>query len=220
MWTYEGGVKSELMDNRLRLNATYFLNRFNDLQLQAFVGSAGAVATGNAGKASVHGLELEATLAVTDELLLRGAIATMSDKHIEVDPTSDVATNRATELPTTPAFEGSFGFDWTVPVSALKGSVSLAGTYTHRASFYPGTVQKVNTLTPAVDLVDASLSWMHEDEQFSVIVSGKNLLDERYAFTTLFIAGVTNAKYPSERAIWRDLAIAPVVFGPQRVNEG
>lgn len=203
VWTYEGGLKSELMDNRLRLNATYFLNKFSDLQLQAFVGTAGAVATGNAGKARVHGLELEATLVASDGLLLRGSLATMSDKYTQLDPTSDVATNKATELPTTPAFEGTVGFDWTAPAAVLNGSVALAASYTHRASFYPGTVQTVNTLTKPVDLIDASLTWMHEDERFSVSLSGKNLLDERYAFTTLFIAGVTNAKYPSERATWR-----------------
>jgi iron complex outermembrane receptor protein len=202
VWTYEAGVKSELMDNRLRVNATYFLNKFNDLQLQAFVGSAGAVATSNAGKARVHGLELETTYAATDDLTLRASIATMSDKYTRVDPTSDVATNRATELPTTPSFESSVGFDWSIPSPDVDGTLDVGATYTHRASFYPGTVQTFRTLTKAQDLVDARLTWMHEDEQFSVTVSGRNLLDKHYPFATLFVAGVVNAKYPAERRMW------------------
>lgn len=202
VWTYEGGIKSEFMDNRLRLNATYFLNEFSDLQLQAFVGAAGAVATSNAGKARVHGLELEATYAATDELTLRASVATMSDKYTRVDPTSDVATNRATELPTTPAFEGTIGFDWDIPAPGMDGEIGVGGSYTHRASFYPGTVQTFLTEVKAQDLVDARVSWTHEDGQWSVTASGRNLLDRYYTFTTLFVAGIVNARYPAERRSW------------------
>jgi len=202
VWTYEAGFKSEFADNRMRLNATYFLNKFSDLQLQAFVGAAGAVATSNAGKARVHGLEVEATYAATDELTLRASVATMSDKYTRVDPTSDVATNRATGLPTTPAFEGSVGFDWNVPVPAMDGEIAVGSTYTHRASFFPGTVQTFLTRVKSQDLVDARIGWTHEDGQWSVTASGRNLLDRHYTFTTLFIAGVVNARYPAARREW------------------
>ena len=59
------------------------------------------------------------------------------------------------------------------------------------------------SLTPPADLLDAYVGWQNPAENFSLILSGKNLLDERYAFTTLAIPGVVNGKYPNERLSWR-----------------
>jgi iron complex outermembrane receptor protein len=62
VWTYEGGIKSEFADNRIRLNAGYFYNDFSDLQLQAFLNAPGVppgtVVTSNSGTAKVDGIEV------------------------------------------------------------------------------------------------------------------------------------------------------------------
>jgi len=56
--SYEGGVKSEWFDNRLRANLTGFAYHYTGLQIQSLL-SPGNAFIGNAKSASVRGLELE-----------------------------------------------------------------------------------------------------------------------------------------------------------------
>ncbi len=66
--TYEGGLKSELFDRRLRANVAVFYNDYQNLQVSFFdpvyVGSR----RGNAGQAHSYGVELETDAALTDAL--------------------------------------------------------------------------------------------------------------------------------------------------------
>jgi len=56
---FEVGVKSTLMDNQLRLNATAYSYEFDDLQLDYFDSAAIVFLTINAGKATSEGVELD-----------------------------------------------------------------------------------------------------------------------------------------------------------------
>src|SRR4029077_9615175 len=67
-WTYEAGVKSTFLDNRLRVNAAYYYIDWEDLQLDTPVASApGTFFIDHAGKATSAGVEVEAALLVFDE---------------------------------------------------------------------------------------------------------------------------------------------------------
>jgi len=71
---YEIGVKSTLLQNRLRLNAAGFTYDYTNLQVRLPV-PTGGVTIDNAGEASVWGLELEGSLLIGDRLRLDGNIA-------------------------------------------------------------------------------------------------------------------------------------------------
>jgi iron complex outermembrane receptor protein len=66
-WTYEVGVKTDLLSNRLRVNANYFLAKAKDLALNATVG-IGAFPVQNSGTATIKGLETEITAIPADGL--------------------------------------------------------------------------------------------------------------------------------------------------------
>ncbi|MCY3988040.1 MAG: TonB-dependent receptor, partial [Gammaproteobacteria bacterium] len=75
---FELGSKSLLADGRVRLNASFYVNQFEDLLATRFV-DAGATTlafTDNAGEIDAIGLEVELDWAVTDQLQL-GARASM-----------------------------------------------------------------------------------------------------------------------------------------------
>jgi iron complex outermembrane recepter protein len=69
IWSYEGGLKTEWLEHRLRVNATGFYYDYTDLQVQQLI-SAGTLTIGNAATAHVKGLELEAVGKVTRDLQL------------------------------------------------------------------------------------------------------------------------------------------------------
>ncbi len=74
---FEGGVKSTLFDNQLRLNVTAYDYEYDDLQVDFFNSPTFAFITLNAGKAKTRGFELDAEYAPFSiaGLTLRGTLA-------------------------------------------------------------------------------------------------------------------------------------------------
>ena len=70
-WTYELGLKSSWLDDRVQANAALFFVDWDDMQLSQFDPSAGGFVT-NAGESTSQGVELELSAEVTDELTLFG----------------------------------------------------------------------------------------------------------------------------------------------------
>jgi len=64
IWSYETGIRTDLADGRLRINATAFYNEVEDLQTTSAV--QGDFLTTNAGGLEVPGFELELTALPTD----------------------------------------------------------------------------------------------------------------------------------------------------------
>jgi iron complex outermembrane recepter protein len=80
LWSYEGGMKSQWLDNRLRFNADGFLSRYTDQVVTVFRGSAtgGAVSSlENAGESEIWGFEMEAVA-----LPVRGVEATLNYSYL------------------------------------------------------------------------------------------------------------------------------------------
>jgi iron complex outermembrane recepter protein len=118
--TYEVGVKSDLFNNRLRVNANYFISDTDDLTLnaQVIVDGLATFPVTNAGKAQVKGLEVEITAVPTDGLtLFLSGTGLMDGKFKSLNPTSAPANSLASYgvspiVPQTPDFSVSFGFDY------------------------------------------------------------------------------------------------------------
>jgi len=76
---YQAGIKSDLFDRRVRLNADLFYYDYTDLQLTTLGTFAGTNTPGqfttNAASSEIYGIELEAQFAATDNLLLSASYA-------------------------------------------------------------------------------------------------------------------------------------------------
>ncbi|MBN7795905.1 TonB-dependent receptor [Parahaliea mediterranea] len=70
--SYELGFKSQLLENRLRLNLAAFYSDYEDLQIQAFLN--GRQFFDNAGKASIEGAEAELEWLPADGLTLTASV--------------------------------------------------------------------------------------------------------------------------------------------------
>jgi iron complex outermembrane recepter protein len=70
--TYELGAKTEWWDNRVRLNAAVFHSNYDDIQINTQSDPNVPTASDilNAGEATIDGVELEVTAALTDELTI------------------------------------------------------------------------------------------------------------------------------------------------------
>jgi iron complex outermembrane recepter protein len=87
-WSYEAGLKADLMDNRLRVNLTAFLLDIKGLQTpSAFTRANGSIAfiTRNFADYRNKGLELEVTARPADGFTVFGSVGYMDDEY-RLDP--------------------------------------------------------------------------------------------------------------------------------------
>lgn len=71
--SYEVGAKTQLWNNRVRLNVSAYYNDYKDLQTQNFIN--GRQAFDNAGKAKIKGFEVETDIVPVEGLTLSGSLA-------------------------------------------------------------------------------------------------------------------------------------------------
>ena len=76
----EAGGKFTVLDGRGRINAALFHAKYEDLQVSTFDGNASFV-VGNAAESVVTGLEADWTFAVTEHLILSGALALLDAEY-------------------------------------------------------------------------------------------------------------------------------------------
>jgi iron complex outermembrane recepter protein len=89
LWNYEGGIKSEFADHRVRLNVSVFYMRWKDLQMEAFRFlvpgdlSTNFEKTINIPKAEARGLEIELTARATERLTFGGSLGLLNTELLE-----------------------------------------------------------------------------------------------------------------------------------------
>jgi len=116
--SFEAGVKSELLENTLRLNATIYTLTVNDQQLTAGSGVDNANVLINADKTNGWGVEVYAEWAASEKLLVTLGL---SYNNTEIDDS---------ELSVLPC---GAGCTFTDPPGSFPGSVSLDGNTLPRA---------------------------------------------------------------------------------------
>lgn len=179
--TLEVGVKAQLLDNRLQLNAALFNSDYQELGLGLIVGTA--VINTNVPESTIRGAELEMVYLPSGNWRVEAGVGLM-DSEIESDFVSgDAARGFATfnlkgnELPNTP---GS-----TVKL-ALQNTFELANgwTVTPRIDYYwqdDFYVRQFNTGADLVDSweqIDASMVLLNSDSNWSLTAFVKNISDE------------------------------------------
>jgi iron complex outermembrane receptor protein len=171
---YELGVKSEFLENRLRVNASVFYTDYEDLQVFQLVGSL--LVSGNA-QATSEGFELELTGLLTDNWTVTANYAYLDaeyDEYILGD-----SNFKGNSLPR--AAEDSYYVRSSYIIPMNGGSeFDLVVSYAYTGDFYFEAANSPATLEDGYGLIDASLSWRSANGSWNVSAWGKNLDDEEY----------------------------------------
>lgn len=192
--TIELGLRSDLLDNRLRLNLTYFNNQYDALQIAASVPGLGFTRF-NVDETEIQGLELESVIQVADNFRVNATLGWLDGEYNDVTQqqagglTNDgipcpggVATIECAlglSLKNAPEFRGSIGGVFTAPMAngSLDIAVDLAfqdDAWSLVANSPPHALVDVDTL------VNARVAYTTDDDKWQVALWGKNLTDEEY----------------------------------------
>ncbi|MEO0981050.1 MAG: TonB-dependent receptor [Pseudomonadota bacterium] len=90
VWSYEGGLRTLLFDERIRFNATGFFLDVNDLQVISGVGTAsGSIEflTDNFADLETYGVELDTQILVNEDFTLFGSFGWQESEYDSIDPT-------------------------------------------------------------------------------------------------------------------------------------
>lgn len=88
IWSYEAGIRTEWMDNRLRLNVTGFYSDVSDYQIPSGFNSGGGITfiTKNFADLKVTGLELEASASLTEAFNVYVTLGLQDAEYRNQDP--------------------------------------------------------------------------------------------------------------------------------------
>ena len=185
---YEIGIKADLLDNRLRINASIFRSELEDQQLNTRVEVAPGVfapTTTNAGEGLAQGFELEAMARPVDELLIRASVAyvdTEFEEYIAIAPGGGQITydRSGQSFPEAPEWMGSVSAEYRFAVENMGIDIvpMLTWRYVDDKFIGEGNASIPFIDIPSYDILDAQLSV--QADKWSVTAYAKNLTDEYY----------------------------------------
>lgn len=180
---YELGVKSRFYDDRVQVNATLFLAKYDDQQVQEVVGATSFLRNASG---EMSGLEVEVEALVTETVHVGvsfGVLKTEYEDGVVVNGL-DIGGN---EFPFAPSKSASVFTNWEI-MEIADGTLELSGVvrYQDKIWFDPFNDSKTDLNGPgesnqsqdAYTLLDMRLSYMSDDIELSLW--GKNLSDKTY----------------------------------------
>jgi len=216
--TIEFGVKSQIWDNRLQFNATYFYNDYDNLQIGATVPGLGFTRF-NVDKTQIQGLEFDLRFKPTDRFELIANLGLLDAEYDELtEAQAGGLTNNSAGCPGAAVLAGQALIDCALDLDLknapnYKANIAaiytqpLAGgdlTFSGDVSFEDDSFSLVanNPASAVVDiptLINGRISYTPEDSFWSIALWAKNITDEEY-----WRAGTAtaNAVYASEPATY------------------
>ncbi len=178
----ELGFKAALLDNRLRLNGALFHTDYEDLQVQVF--NSVAPVTENIGEATIRGFELELLAAPGAGWFVEASVSLLDAEYDEID-TNITLIGENFDFERVPERSYNLGLSKEFSLDGL-GSLVLRADWSYRSETYNDAFNTPLLKTDSYDLVNASVRWTDPGENWSVILSGRNLGDEEYLVTGVY----------------------------------
>lgn len=204
---WEVGLKTSLLDGRLRLNTAAFFYDYEDVQLGRFV--QGNTIFYNGPDAEVTGIDVDFEALLTERLVITGGLSWLdtefqSHDYLGTQPvifhtpsatggnTLTLGDAEGNELPFAPEYTVSLGAQYTIPLE--NGELVFNGQYSYNDGFFWGPD---NTYyEPSYSFVNASAVWAL-DNGMEFTLWGRNLADEEATQATFYSAVATvSQKFP------------------------
>jgi outer membrane receptor protein involved in Fe transport len=190
----ELGIKSELFDNTLRLNASIYSTEITDLQVARFDPSnvAFLVFLENVGDAETRGLDVDFMWAVTGRLTLSGAASILDTELTKINKQlQGVAVPKGSELPLAPSFSGNIRARYDFDI--MNGNAWVNAALVYRGETVTGIVGSAEFMTDTHNLAygnDPGVSIQDEGGTFGTVATSNGNIpsNSRYvndAATTL-----------------------------------
>jgi iron complex outermembrane receptor protein len=173
---YEIGVKADLLDRRLRINAAAFIAYYRNMQRPITSDAAGTpvALTQSIGKSRIPGAELEIVALPAAGLELSGTIGVIDPKYVDFTD----ATGDRTGEPFTQVSNVTWSIAGTYSLPTSYGNYSVHADYGHqsRKYFFPNERSR----EPGYGLLNATIGLTLDDPGIELMLWGRNLTGKKY----------------------------------------
>lgn len=215
VWNYEAGLRSVLMDNTLKFNATAFYMDTSDFQLPTAFETGGNIEfiTQNFADLDNKGIELDLDYQPNEALTLYASVGFQDAKYKNIAALGLQRQAACIASPTNAGGgQGIIAPDCSIsePTRTPKFSISVGGAYdfaiangwnlTPSANVrfvdetFVGTANETSSFEDGYTLVNAGLALSDDSDTWRAALECKNCLNE--AYTTNFLAGTVYSNNP------------------------
>ncbi len=188
----EFGVKSTLLDGQLRLNATVYYYKFNDIQISVFDAATVSFAVDNAASADNTGIEVEVIYVANENLSLRGQFGYNKGEYDKFPDAACYGGQTAATgcvggiqdlsgepLTRAPEIQGSLGFDYEREFTT-DWRFTLAGEAVFSDDYQTNTNNNPLSVQDSFWRFNARFGVQSADGQWDFSLIGRNLANELY----------------------------------------
>ncbi|MFK7733564.1 MAG: TonB-dependent receptor, partial [Pseudomonadales bacterium] len=206
----ELGIKSELMDGRLRVNASLYQTEIDNLQVSRFDPSnvAFLVFMENVGDAETMGLDMDFQWAATENLTLTGAFSWLDTEITRLNgQLQGVAVPVGSDLPLASDISGNLRARYDFTLDSYGADAFVAGSITYRGETLAGIAGSAQFMDDTALLATGAVSGLdvqNEGGAFGTVNTSTGALPSNSRFvneaaTTLnFSAGIEKDNWKAE----------------------
>jgi len=183
--TWEAGLKTELLEHRLRANIALFTTDYRNMQLTEYQ-ELGAPLTVNAGDSRIRGGEFELVAMPLDGLEFTYSLGVLSAHYTSLVPNpalnlpSVVQITLGSKLQKTPPNESLLGVDYRLAQVLPGGAILLHADWRFTADTYNDAQNSIYLYQPAYNIGNASIGWQPTSGKWSLRLFGSNINNKRY----------------------------------------
>ena len=191
VWNYEGGIKTEAFDRRVRFNASGYYFKYKNRQSISLEDTGGNLPQyiTRSGDSEAYGLDLETQFVVTPDFNVGFTAGLIESKWVtRIEQGVDIAGQPTGE----PSFRGVASGHYKHEIASGSIFVDASYSYTSRQRINDATRFTDAAIAPFVDfarlggvrsprnIVNARIGWRSPGDQVSISAYAENLLDKRY----------------------------------------
>ena len=197
---YEVGAKSDLLDRRLRVNASLFFNQYKDIQLTRLtcpefsppgLGFLCALPV-NGGDADVKGAELETEYHPFGGLSFDGSWSLLKFKYTKVRP--DVGIPLGSTAPGTIKHKWSAGVQYAFALGEA-GSLTPRFDYSYQSGYDTNADASVGSHVDGYHLGNFRVTWASGNNKWESAFAVTNVFDKVYYISVFDLLASSGAKY-------------------------
>jgi iron complex outermembrane receptor protein len=205
---YEVGIKSELLDRKLRLNAAVFYNNYKDIQLPlndctVFAGAGNGIPClypGNVGDAHVKGGELEFNWYPMAGLEMDGSFSKLNFDYTRVEAATGVPADGIS--PYTPETKWALGIQYRVGLSG-GSSITPRLDVSNQSDMYGNAINAPTSKINGYTLLNGRLTWNSGNDDWQTSLEIQNLTDKLYYNTTFDLIAAAGGFQSAQPALPR-----------------
>jgi iron complex outermembrane recepter protein len=186
--SFEIGVKSQFLDNRVQLNVAAFTVTYDGLQANSFIVVNNATVSNltNAGDVRSEGFEADLVIAPVDGLNLRASAAYADARILRFNPNQQ-GSRSGDRLPLAPEFVYTIGGDYTTDLGDAA-RLYLNSDFRHTSSQFSDLGRTAGLQNGPIDsygIWNASIGFSDPDDKYRVTFHARNIADESYVLLNL-----------------------------------